>query len=203
MTFWADRAANESALRVNLLSLESTRSRHAGNDPDVARHDSDLGPDEFYLLNQPSQVNIQTDLFYEYRTNEESYSRWPAWRRQRQPHFLVIWGKYESSFDPSEPDAYRRDVPNTQVHIVCRRNRRTNSKSKTVSGPSPSRNPRQDLCPKNREHSKKVAKFPGQAGQPPVVTGTNFDGHRIKSTKLYMGLGCKIIRGLASHTHSR
>jgi pimeloyl-ACP methyl ester carboxylesterase len=27
-------------------------------------------------------------------------------------------GKYESSFDPSEPEAYRRDVPNAQVHIV-------------------------------------------------------------------------------------
>jgi pimeloyl-ACP methyl ester carboxylesterase len=30
----------------------------------------------------------------------------------------VIWGKYESSFDPSEPEAYRRDVPNAEVHIV-------------------------------------------------------------------------------------
>jgi len=30
----------------------------------------------------------------------------------------VIWGKYELSFDSSEPEAYRRDVPNAQVHIV-------------------------------------------------------------------------------------
>ena len=35
--FWADRAANESALRVNLLSLETARSRHAGNDPNKNR----------------------------------------------------------------------------------------------------------------------------------------------------------------------
>jgi hypothetical protein len=28
--FWADRAANESALRVNLLSLATTRTRHVG-----------------------------------------------------------------------------------------------------------------------------------------------------------------------------
>ena len=47
--FWADRAANESALRVNLLSLETTRSRHAGNDPDLARHNPDLWTDEFYF----------------------------------------------------------------------------------------------------------------------------------------------------------
>src|SRR5204863_3231354 len=31
--FWADRAANEAALRKNLLSLEATRTRHVGNDP--------------------------------------------------------------------------------------------------------------------------------------------------------------------------
>jgi pimeloyl-ACP methyl ester carboxylesterase len=31
--FWADRAPNESALRTNLLSLASTRTRHVGNDP--------------------------------------------------------------------------------------------------------------------------------------------------------------------------
>ncbi len=38
--------------------------------------------------------------------------------RQKQPRLLVIWGKYESSFDPSEPEAYRRDVPHAQVHIL-------------------------------------------------------------------------------------
>src|SRR5271166_1020739 len=31
--FWADRPANESALRTNLLSLAATRARHVGNDP--------------------------------------------------------------------------------------------------------------------------------------------------------------------------
>ena len=29
-----------------------------------------------------------------------------------------VWGKYESSFDSSEPESYRRDVANAEVHIV-------------------------------------------------------------------------------------
>jgi pimeloyl-ACP methyl ester carboxylesterase len=33
--FWKDRAANESNLRANLLSLAATRTRHLGNDPNV------------------------------------------------------------------------------------------------------------------------------------------------------------------------
>ena len=100
------------------MSLETARSRHAANDPDVARHDPDLWTDEFYFLNQPGQIEIQSDLFYDYRTNVENYPKWQAWMREKQPRLLVIWGKYESSFDPSEPESYRRDVPNAEVHIV-------------------------------------------------------------------------------------
>jgi pimeloyl-ACP methyl ester carboxylesterase len=86
--FWADRAANESALRTNLLSLETTRARHVGND--VERHDPDLWTDEFYFLNRPGQAEIQSDLFYDYRTNVESYPKWQAWIREKQPRLLVI-----------------------------------------------------------------------------------------------------------------
>jgi len=116
--FWADRAANEGALRTNLLSLQTTRTRHVGSDPNVQRYDPDLWTDEFAFLNQPGQVEIQSDLFYDYRTNVENYPRWQAWMREKQPRLLVIWGKYESSFDSSEPESYRRDVPKAEVHIV-------------------------------------------------------------------------------------
>jgi pimeloyl-ACP methyl ester carboxylesterase len=116
--FWAERAANESTLRVNLLSLETTRTRHVGNDPNVERYDPDLWTDEFYFLSQPGQAEIQSDLFYDYRTNVDAYPKWQAWMREKQPRLLVIWGKYEMSFDPSEPEAYRRDVPKAEVHIV-------------------------------------------------------------------------------------
>ena len=116
--FWADRASNERALRANLLSLAAARTRHVGNDPNVERYNPDLWTDEFYFLSQPSQDEIQSDLFYDYRTNVDAYPKWQAWMRQRQPRLLVIWGKYESSFDSSEPESYRRDVPKAEVHIV-------------------------------------------------------------------------------------
>ena len=116
--FWADRSANENALRTNLLSLQTTRTRHLGGDPNVERYDPDLWTDEFAFLNQPGQVEIQSDLFYDYRTNVQNYPRWQAWMREKQPRLVVIWGKYEASFDSSEPDSYRRDVPSAEVHIV-------------------------------------------------------------------------------------
>ena len=116
--FWADRASNEAALRKNLLSLETTRTRHVGNDPHLERYDPDLWTDEYAFLNKPGEADIQTDLFYDYRTNVDSYPKWQAWMQKTQPRLLVIWGKYELSFDPSEPEAYRRDVPKAEVHVV-------------------------------------------------------------------------------------
>jgi pimeloyl-ACP methyl ester carboxylesterase len=116
--FWADRAPNESALRANLLSLPTTRARHVGKDPNVERYDPDLWTDEFAFLSQPAQADIQSDLFYDYRTNVESYPQWQAWMRERQPRLLVVWGKYDASFELSEPEAYRRDVPGAELAVV-------------------------------------------------------------------------------------
>jgi pimeloyl-ACP methyl ester carboxylesterase len=116
--FWADRAAHEAALRKNLLSLESTRLRHVGSDPNSERYDPDLWTDEYAFLNRPGEADIQTELFYDYRTNVTSYPKWQAWMRQTQPRLLVVWGKYDPSFDISEPEAYRRDVPTAEVHVL-------------------------------------------------------------------------------------
>src|SRR5262245_33791334 len=116
--FWADRAANENTLRTNLLSLQTTRTRHVGSDPNLERYDPDLWTDEFAFLNQPGQADIQSDLFYDYRTNVNAYPKWQAWMREKQPRLLVIWGRYDLSFERSEPEAYRRDVPSAHVYVL-------------------------------------------------------------------------------------
>lgn len=116
--FWADRVANEDALRANLTSFAATRQRHLGSDPDVEQYDPDLWTDEFAFLSRPGQASIQSDLFYDYRTNVAAYPEWQAWLRKNQPRTLVIWGKYDPSFQAAEAEAYRRDLPKAEVHIV-------------------------------------------------------------------------------------
>src|SRR3984885_2818492 len=116
--FWADRAAHEEALRTNLLSLTTTKTRHIGDDPKIELYDPDLWTDEYAFLNSPGQAQIQSDLFYDYRTNVDAYPKWQAWRQKMQPSLLVIWGKHDLSFDPGEPERYRKDVPKAQVHVL-------------------------------------------------------------------------------------
>lgn len=87
--FWKDRATHEAALRANLLSFEATRLRHVGRSPNQDRYDPDTWTDEFAFLSRPGQIDIQTELFYDYRTNVASYPLWqqfPADALRRRAH---------------------------------------------------------------------------------------------------------------------
>jgi pimeloyl-ACP methyl ester carboxylesterase len=116
--FWADRPAYEEDLRKNLLSLATTKTRHIGDDPNVELYDPDLWTDEYAFLNAPGQAQIQSDLFYDYRTNVDAYPKWQAWMQETQPKLLVIWGKHDLSFDLGEPERYRKDVASAEVHVL-------------------------------------------------------------------------------------
>ena len=38
--------------------------------------------------------------------------------QKTQPRLLVLWGKHDLSFDSGEPERYREDVPNAEVHVL-------------------------------------------------------------------------------------
>jgi pimeloyl-ACP methyl ester carboxylesterase len=116
--YWEDRAAHEAEVRTNLLSLEATKKRHVGTAPDVSLYNPDLWVDEYYFLNQPGQADIQLDLFYDYQNNVKSYPKWQQWLRDHQPAMLVVWGKYDTSFTVAGAEAYHRDDPRAEVHIL-------------------------------------------------------------------------------------
>lgn len=116
--FWQDRVSHEVAFRKSFLSLETTRNRHLGTSPHPERIDPDTWTDEFYFLNQPGQADIQTELFFDYQNNVKAYPAWQKWLRARQPRMLVLWGKYDPSFTMAGAEAYRKDVPSAEVHIL-------------------------------------------------------------------------------------
>jgi pimeloyl-ACP methyl ester carboxylesterase len=116
--FWADRAANEAGLRANLLSFAATKQRFVGSNPNPETLDPDRWTDEFAFLSRPGEDHIQTDLFYDYRTNVANYLAWGAWLRLHQPAALVIWGKYDPSFLVAETAAYQRDLPGVEARIL-------------------------------------------------------------------------------------
>jgi pimeloyl-ACP methyl ester carboxylesterase len=116
--FWQDRPPHEADLRRSFLSLEATRLRHVGASPHPERINPDTWFDEFYFLNQPGQADIQTDLFFDYQVNVRSYPVWQKWLRDRQPRLLVLWGRFDRSFTVAGAEAYRREVPGAEIHVL-------------------------------------------------------------------------------------
>ena len=116
--FWADRAANEASYRDGLVAPERGRQRHVGGSPHPERYDPDLWQDEIAFLGRPGEADIQSDLFYDYRTNLDAYPAWQAWLRDRQPPTLVVWGRYDPVFDIAEIAALQHDVPKAEVHVL-------------------------------------------------------------------------------------
>lgn len=116
--YWADPARELDRLKANFSSLEATRQRHLGTSPHPERYDPDAWNDEYAFLTRPGQAEIQTTLFYDYRTNVASYPNWQAWLRKTQPPTLVVWGRYDPSFTVAGATAYAGDVPAAEIHLL-------------------------------------------------------------------------------------
>ncbi|CAN7506410.1 alpha/beta fold hydrolase [Duganella sp. LjRoot269] len=116
--FWTDRAAHEKDVIAAHQSVATTRARHIGTDPNVEAYDPDLWMDEYAYLNRPGQARIQTDLIYDYQHNLAAYPQWQSWLKQRQLPTLVVWGKHDTAFTVPGAQAFRRDNPAAEVHIL-------------------------------------------------------------------------------------
>jgi pimeloyl-ACP methyl ester carboxylesterase len=81
-----------------------------------------MSPDGYTLdiayLARPGADEIQLDLVLDYRTNVERYPSFQAYFRKHQPPLLAVWGKHDPAFIPPGAEAYRRDLPEAEVHFL-------------------------------------------------------------------------------------
>lgn len=116
--YWADRKQYEGKVMPDLLSLEVARQRHLGSSPNPFRYDPSQWMDEVAAMRRAGQYRIQADLFHDYGSNVAAYAEWQAWLKRYQPPLLVTWGRYDLSFSVAGAEAYRRDVPDAEIHIL-------------------------------------------------------------------------------------
>ena len=85
---------------------------------DLDRYDPETWQWEGRILAQPGQRQIQTDLFYDYQTNVEAIRAGrPGCATTIRPCSWSGADMIPRSHIP-EPEAYRRDVPDAEVHIL-------------------------------------------------------------------------------------
>lgn len=115
--FWADPKAHPEVLNA-FLSFDATKDRHTAGTSHRDRYDPDSWIDEYAHLSRPGQREIQGYLLYDYRTNVASYPKWQGWLREHQPPTLVVWGEHDPSFVAPGAEAFKRDLPNAEIHLL-------------------------------------------------------------------------------------
>ena len=117
-TYWqAPTAANRAALRF-LLTAETTRWQYTHGVSDPALIAPEAPALDQALLERPGQEEIQLDLFGDYQSNVALYPRFQEYFRAHRPPTLAVWGQHDPFFLPSGAEAYRRDNPAAEVHLL-------------------------------------------------------------------------------------
>jgi pimeloyl-ACP methyl ester carboxylesterase len=116
--YWRDGSdANREACRPS-LSPDTIRNWQYGTgaDPEL------LSPDGYELdiayMARPDAEEIQLDLIRDYRTNVALYPDFQAYFRQHRPPLLATWGRHDPAFIPAGARAYKRDLPDAEVHLL-------------------------------------------------------------------------------------
>jgi pimeloyl-ACP methyl ester carboxylesterase len=108
---------NRDAIRF-ILTLEGTKWQYVHGVPD----ESLVAPEAYWLdhalLNRPGNDEIQLDLFGDYATNVALYPRFQAYFAEHKPPFLAVWGRHDPFFLPPGAQAFKRDNPNAEVHLL-------------------------------------------------------------------------------------
>jgi pimeloyl-ACP methyl ester carboxylesterase len=116
-TYWREPTAeNREACRASLTD-DAIRFQYAHGAPAHL-----LSPDGYTLdmhyMHRPEAQDIQLDLVLSYRTNVALYPDFQRYLREKQPPVLAVWGRNDPFFLPAGAEAYRRDLPKAEVHLL-------------------------------------------------------------------------------------
>lgn len=116
--YWSDPSAqNRNALR-GLLTADTTKFQYVHGASNPALVDPATYTLDQALLDRPGNDEIQLDLFLDYQSNVALYAEFQAYLRAHQPRLLAVWGRHDPFFLPAGAEAFRRDVPGAEVHLV-------------------------------------------------------------------------------------
>lgn len=118
--YWGDPSpANRDKMR-HFLTLDGTRLQYTAGLPDsqVQFVSPDNWTLDWSLLSRPGNIDLQLDLFGDYQTNVALYPQFQAFFRERRPPTLITWGQHDPFFTVPGAEAYRRDLPDAELHLL-------------------------------------------------------------------------------------
>jgi pimeloyl-ACP methyl ester carboxylesterase len=115
--YWREPTeANRAALR-DFLKPDSIKFQYMHGVTD----DTLVAPESYTLdsalLARPGNDEIQLDLFLDYASNVALYPQFQEYLRTTRPPLLAVWGKNDPFFLPPGAEAFKRDLPDAEVHL--------------------------------------------------------------------------------------
>jgi len=109
--------ANRAALR-DFLTPDAVKQQYTYGVP----NDLLVAPESYTLdsalLARPGNDEIQLDLFLDYASNVALYPSFQEYFRMHRPPLLAVWGNRDPFFLPPGAEAFRRDIPDAEIHFL-------------------------------------------------------------------------------------
>ncbi|WP_432043405.1 alpha/beta fold hydrolase [Streptomyces cadmiisoli] len=100
------------------LTPEITRWQYVNGVADPSLVSPDNWVHDQALLDRPGNDEIQLRLFRDYPTNVDLYPQVHQYFSDSQVPLLAVWGANDEIFGPAGAEAFRRDLPDAEVHLL-------------------------------------------------------------------------------------
>lgn len=118
--YWKHPTEEKKQKVYAFLSEEGTKMQYTAGVPEALL--PCISPETWLLdwdrMSRPGNIEMQYELNCTYKSNIEMFPAFQEYFRIYQPPTLVIWGKYDPFFSVAEAYCYKRDLPDTQIHII-------------------------------------------------------------------------------------
>ncbi len=116
--FWANRNLETERPVRDMLKKETTIFQYTHGTKDVSRINPDSYTVDQLFLDRPGNDAVQLNLLHNYQSNLALYDGWHEFFRSKQPKTLIVWGKNDPFFTVEGAQAYLRDIPNAELHLL-------------------------------------------------------------------------------------
>jgi pimeloyl-ACP methyl ester carboxylesterase len=115
---WEKRTGATEAPVLRNMELDAVKYQymHGARNPD--RISPDSWTMDLALMERPGNKAIQLELQADYADNLKKYPEWQEYLRNKRPPTLIVWGKNDPIFGPKGAEAFRRDVPDAEIHLL-------------------------------------------------------------------------------------
>lgn len=110
-------AETEGAVR-QFLTLDATRWQYVTGVADETLVNPESWYHDYALISRPGNDKVQLKLLLDYASNSELYPLVHEYFRDSKVPLLAVWGRGDEIFGPAGAQAFAKDLPDAEIHLL-------------------------------------------------------------------------------------